>query len=1075
MSTQNRSGGGGGGPKAKKGGNPASSGGNDGNTNKKTDHAKTEKEKPHAKPTAEQIRIAQITDIKGGGVEDAKMQEKVASIMETTQRSEEDVCYALYECDNDLDRAVIFLLETLTEDAFEKTSKKKSKNRTLSTNNNNDGQDGDWDANSTPNTRAGGQGGGGGVSDKERSRSRGGMRGSRMGSDSRGWRGREARENERNAADMKGGDGWRPGRGGRSGNGRGGYGGSRGGRVGRLGRGTGSRDQGRGFSRQPDNLETVDLWDNSQANTTEVKADDTWGDWDNEEYTGSLADSKVFTPSASSQPSMSATSELAAPPGLEQQILNPPSAHADDLVVGVQQFAGGTVVSSTTTAAVVAGTAVINNNNTVQYPELGTAAAQIRQALDMPQMNSSTLSAEQSQYFNSLSSQNSSQTANVNSYQPASVQYPAAYGANSSFGDTVSSQPAVRKTRARVPPPSKIPSSAVEMPGDTLNNIGYLDVQFGGLDFGTEDSFDTLTDKFNTTSLDSAASGVSNPGDVSSDYQSKNSQQSLTAGLQSSQMRTANSVSQSSGSVNNSGVNVINNSAGSGASGGYQVPYTNNTPSKGPTSYQASGTGQGGYSNTNYASTQVSSTNSYPPTTNSYSSYNQNTVNSYQSQNSASNVSAVNNSGNASNSSSTSSIPVGSTGVGNSASATGSTGGYLSSQYPVTQSSSVFPSQPSAYQNSPSVYGNTTGYTGSTNTSTAQYSNFTSTKLKENAATTISTPFESVTSSAVSSSAPSAVSNSTVTTSSMSSPSLGMTKVTSATTKSSGVIPNIPMVSQYIQTAGVPFYQPPVYATYDELQMMQQRMPHVQPEYYNLNYQTPTSLGAGVRDANLGSVAAYSTMSDGRFTRTDNNSSPVSNVPSTMSQQTGSGGPMMNVPYAYFYGGVPGSFQYGMYPQQMATASATSGGQFAKPSYNSAYGSTAYDALSQSTQDYSKNAYPGSGVGQQSKGQNVNNPPQAGTGSDISSSMYSKGHVALSKVNSYDKQSFHSGTPPPFNLAGTQTAGATSAQPYGMYIPAIPPPHHNLNMHQPIHQDSNSSGQRPQSSSQGKAYWTAQN
>merc|ERR1712012_764008 len=33
--------------------------------------------------------------------------------------------------------------------------------------------------------------------------------------------------------------------------------------------------------------------------------------------------------------------------------------------------------------------------------------------------------------------------------------------------------------RARLPPPSKIPSSAVEMPGDSLSN---LDVQFGGLD-----------------------------------------------------------------------------------------------------------------------------------------------------------------------------------------------------------------------------------------------------------------------------------------------------------------------------------------------------------------------------------------------------------------------------------------------------------------------------------------------------------------------------------------------------------------------------------------------------------------
>lgn len=50
-----------------------------------------------------------------------------------------------------------------------------------------------------------------------------------------------------------------------------------------------------------------------------------------------------------------------------------------------------------------------------------------------------------------------------------------------------------------------------------------------------------------------------------------------------------------------------------------------------------------------------------------------------------------------------------------------------------------------------------------------------------------------------------------------------------------------------------------------------------------MNYQPPTSLGAaGVRDGNIGSVAAYSTISDARFTRTDNNSSPVSNVRMTV-------------------------------------------------------------------------------------------------------------------------------------------------------------------------------------------------
>lgn len=46
------------------------------------------------------------------------MREKVASLMEMTQRSEEEVCCALYECDNDMDRAVEFLLETLPVVSF---------------------------------------------------------------------------------------------------------------------------------------------------------------------------------------------------------------------------------------------------------------------------------------------------------------------------------------------------------------------------------------------------------------------------------------------------------------------------------------------------------------------------------------------------------------------------------------------------------------------------------------------------------------------------------------------------------------------------------------------------------------------------------------------------------------------------------------------------------------------------------------------------------------------------------------------------------------------------------------------
>lgn len=87
----------------------------------------------------------------------------------------------------------------------------------------------------------------------------------------------------------------------------------------------------------------------------------------------------------------------------------------------------------------------------------------------------------------------------------------------------------------------------------------------------------------------------------------------------------------------------------------------------------------------------------------------------------------------------------------------------------------------------------------------------------------------------------------------------------------------------------------------------------------------------------------------------------------------------------------------------MPTNAATSGGQFQKPAYNTGgYGSaTGYDTLGQSGQDYNKNAYQASIVGQQqSKGQTVANQQSgSGSGSDMAPSMYGKNHVAINKVN----------------------------------------------------------------------------
>ncbi|ALC42196.1 lig [Drosophila busckii] len=1278
MSTQQTRSGGGGGRTQKKsnaagggggggGGNHVGNSNNDANTHAtitvhkhKADANKTEKpEKAQPKATTEQLRIAQITN---STTEDPQINEKVTLLLTMTQRSEEEVCCALNECDFDLQAAANFLIEILPQGAFAKYEKKR-KSKTGTAVADGAGGDGEWaDGNANADRR-------------EKSRNRSANRGGRGGTDSRGWRGREARENDRNMRESRGGErggeergandnyrGQRNGGRGAPGGGGGRDGGPRdsargGGFMSRPGRGGGrmggrggvARGERGGFAaRNNANNEDhheVELWDNTIAQNAEKQQhqqghDDAWGDWNNEEYEGSLKDSKVFTTSnLNSQTAATVVSvgtELAAPPGLEHQLGQATLSVEDGSSTAPTSAAGGTTpmmqysaavsnpppqLQSSTPSSVANASPYASNADT--FSSAASAAATLVQQAQLQQQTplkpSATLSAEQSQYFNSLTSQGASPTAAAAAastvYGQSNNQaapYPNTYANvfasapgssvgtpnnnNNSSNSNDQSQPTqVRRARAKLPPPSKIPASAVEMPGDNaLNNIGYLDVQFGAMDFGNDDSFgDALPEKFNAgVSIDGQSSQQQQQ--QQDEYQSKTHQQqaALTAGLQNAQLLQGDALSASSyaarttqqaaGSV----LDQLTKSdpygqAGSGNNGGtsYQNAYQTSAASKANSAYQTPASVQGGYNSSSYAGVQSSVANSYQPS--GYGSYQPNAVNSYQQQQQQHQAASVAQSAAGSGVAATQNIPSG----GQNSSSANASSAYLSSGYSTPQS---------AYQSSQSVYGstglsNSSGFAGSASNSSSQYGNFSaSAKLKDAATGGAASHYDSVsTSSGVSSSSAStgngpagavsgasganqavvsntnnnvsgsssassvtavnssgnnvasvgggqqggpggnslsgvssggvvagggsaasvgvgvgvnassvsgsvaaqtgtaavlaslaSASNKNNSSSSNSSGSGGATTVSagaggvsgsstggagsgggSGGGSSSGLVPtNIQMVSQYIQT-GLPYYQQPVFS-YEELQMMQQRVPHVQG-YYDLNY-TPNSLNAG-RD-NLGSVA-YSTMTDGRFARTDNNSSPVSNVSSTMSQQTGSSAPMLNVPYAYFYGGnvVPGGFQYGtpaIYPTQIPAANTASGGQFPKPSYSAGYGSTSYDALSQTTQDYTKGGY-SSSVNQQSKTQTVSNQPQAGTGSDLTSSMYGKGHVALNKVNSYDKQSFHSGTPPPFNMANTQTAGGTSAQPYGMYLPMPAAGHHNM-IHQPIHQVEYSSEQQVQ-------------
>lgn len=47
--------------------------------------------------------------------DDPNIKEKVRQVMEMTRRSEEEVCLALHECDNDTERAINMLFENMIE------------------------------------------------------------------------------------------------------------------------------------------------------------------------------------------------------------------------------------------------------------------------------------------------------------------------------------------------------------------------------------------------------------------------------------------------------------------------------------------------------------------------------------------------------------------------------------------------------------------------------------------------------------------------------------------------------------------------------------------------------------------------------------------------------------------------------------------------------------------------------------------------------------------------------------------------------------------------------------------------
>jgi len=425
-------------------------------------------------PTSEQLRLAQITQSADTN-KDPQRKAKINQIMEITGKSEDEVATALFDCNWDETKAIELLLEEGGGlGGWEETGKKKAKksDKDEASRENEDFND-DFDPTNQSDNR-------------ERSRNRGPPRLRNRGGSSvqagRGesdWKMRENQENERNFE---------------GGRGRGGRGlGSRsrgGGHVGLA-----PRQRGRGGPRGAggpradfaergggggEGLGQIDTW-NPIGSEKQEKHDQrlrhnkdafdnagNWGDdfpaaedWDNDEYTGSLSDTKVFTPSGSSA----------------KAVGEPVNGSVGHSAPGGPAGSVAPANNSLSYSQPIDLSSLLKTGGLGQYN--AAASQDLKSAIgigggktgagDYSGGPSLSYSSGSSPYNTAGSSVQLSSGSAFSPIKPAAV--------TNGSGD--------RKAlpRARLPPPSRIPSSAVEMPGAGQDSgLSNLDVQFGGMD-----------------------------------------------------------------------------------------------------------------------------------------------------------------------------------------------------------------------------------------------------------------------------------------------------------------------------------------------------------------------------------------------------------------------------------------------------------------------------------------------------------------------------------------------------------------------------------------------------------------
>uniref|UniRef100_A0A8C2K024 Ubiquitin associated protein 2a n=1 Tax=Cyprinus carpio TaxID=7962 RepID=A0A8C2K024_CYPCA len=277
---------------------------------------------------------------------------------------------------------------------------------------------------------------------------------------------------------------------------------------------------------------------------------------------------------------------------------------------------------------------------------------------------------------------------------------------------------------------------------------------------------------------------------------------------------------------------------------------------------------------------------------------------------------------------------------------------------------------------------------------------------------------------------------------------------------SQGVPPLLP--NQYIMGPGglLPAY--PIYG-YEDLHMLQSRLPM---DYYGITFPGPTAMLSG-RDGSLASNPYSGTT----FSQGQNQPQPQGhhNTQQTfLNPALPPGYSYTGLPYYPGMPGVPSPFQYGP-TMFVPPASAKQHGMglsnpttpFQQPSgYGQHAFSSGYDDLTQgpagteyskgysnSSQTQAKSAASGPGKGVSVNSSNSGVP-------DISGTVYNK-------TQPFDKQGFHAGTPPPFNLpsalggAGPLTPGAAAGYAPAQFLhilPAHQQPHSQL-LHHHLTQD----------------------